>query len=386
MSRQQYTPEDRAQRTTGIMQRPTSPSPGMAQRATGHREVTALPATGEAGVVPRKGVLGWWLNLTAPKWPSHTIPIAERERLRKAELTSFSILAIMAFLIALVSNSLADPATAQAVGLLAVFMTIAAILNRTGHTKIAAYLVPGIFMLVAASAVLQGAGGLRPIGFPIYDLMVVPILLVALTGDRRAPWIFAAIGIAFVVVSFLEEKHAIIQVAPGVSFDEINYEVNIFGIWGVLNRHIALIFFAAFFSWLGARSVDLAIIRADRAEEIARLEHAYAEQSMQLEQGIRQIQETHIKVANGDFNARAPLGQEHILWQIANALNNLIQRMQRSAQAEHTLRRTETEVARLLEEIQRAKAGQIPVWPQPSGTPLDPIIAEFSQLRARGGD
>ncbi|HEY7414413.1 MAG TPA: hypothetical protein VH593_04415, partial [Ktedonobacteraceae bacterium] len=58
-------------------------------------------------ITRRAGLVGWWLNLTAPRWPDHAIPVKERERLRKAELTSLSILAIFAFLIALVSNSLA---------------------------------------------------------------------------------------------------------------------------------------------------------------------------------------------------------------------------------------------------------------------------------------
>jgi hypothetical protein len=332
----------------------------------------------------RTGLLGWWLNLTAPRWPSHTIPIVERERLRKAELTSFSILAIFACLIALVSNSLADVTTAEAVIGIAIALLIAAVLNRTGHTRIAAYLVPSVMMLIMAANLLQGS--LELIELPIYDLFVIPIILVALIGDRSAPWVFAAIAIAFVVGSYALEPRVTLNLGQGVTFDGLAYEQNIFGVWGMVNRHVTLLFFAAFFGWLGASSVDNAIARADRAEEVARLEHAFAEQSMQLEQGIREIQQTHIKVANGDYKARAPLAEDHILWQIANALNNLILRLQRSVEAEHMLRRTELEVSRLKEEIQRAKAGQIPIWPQPSGTPLDPIIAEFSQLRTGGGD
>jgi hypothetical protein len=334
------------------------------------------------GIVRRQGVAGWWLNLTAPPWPDHPIPIAERERLRKAELTSFSILAIFAFLIALVSNSLVNPATAQAVGLMAIFLIIAAFLNRTGRTHAAAYLVPSVLMLLLAAVIVQEQG-LALIGLPIYDLFVIPIVLVSLTGNRNAPWIFAAIGIAFVVGSFLLEPHILVSVQRGAppTFDEVGAELTVYGIWGMINRHVALLFFAALFGWMGARSVDNAIARADRAEEIARLEHAIAEQTRQLEEGIKAIQQTHVKVANGDFSARAPLAQDHILWQIAFSLNNMIQRLQRSAEAEHMLRRTKAEVDRLLEEIQRAKAGHRPLWPVPSGTPLDPLIAEIAGRR-----
>ena len=204
-------------------------------------------------------------------------------------------------------------------------------------------------------------------------------VLVAFIGNRRAPWFFALIAIAFVVGSYLLEPHQAAQV-NGTSFDELAQEQQTFGIWGMLNRHIALLFFAALFGWMGARSVDNAIARADQAEELARLEHAFAEQTRQLEQGIREIQQVHVRVANGDFNARAPLAQDHILWQIAYSLNNLIQRVQRSIEAEHMLRRTAEEIERLIEEIRRAKLGQIPLWPTPSGTPLDPLIREFADL------
>src|ERR1051326_1203242 len=273
------------------------------------------------GSARRTGALGWWINLTAPPWPDHPLPIAARERLRKAELTSVSILAIFACLIALVSNSLADPATAGAVAAIAISLLIAAILNRTGRTRIAAYIVPSVMLLIMMANLSQGSIGL--IDLPIYDLMVVPIILVSIIGDRRAPRIFAAIAIAFVIGSYVLSIHATITLPDGKTFDGIAYEQTIYGIFGMLNRHVALLFFAALFGWMGARSVEQAIARADRAEEIARLEHAFAEQTRQLEYGIREIQQVHVRVANGDYNARAPLTQDHILWQIAYALNNL---------------------------------------------------------------
>jgi hypothetical protein len=307
--------------------------------------------------------------------------VKERERLRKAELTSLSILAIFAFLIALVSNSLADPTTAQAVGLMAFFLLIAALLNRTGRTRAAAYLIPSAMSLLLMATVLEAPGGLKLIGLPIYDLFVIPIFVVSLIGDQRAPWVFALVAIGFVVGSYVYVPHEVITLPGGVTFDGIGYEQGIFGIWGMINRHVALLFFAALFGWMGARSVDHAIARADQAEELARLEHAFAEQTRQLEQGVREIQQVHIQVANGNYKARAPLAEDHILWQIAYSLNNLIARVQRSAEAEHMLRRTELEVSRLTEEIQRAKSGQFPIWPQPSGTPLDPLIAEFAELQ-----
>ncbi len=356
-------------------------------RAVPSKAGEPLLAPGSAGVesmVRRKGLIGWWLNLTAPRWPASPISVKERERLRKAELTSFSILAIFAFLVALVSNSLAHAATAQAVILMGIALVIAALLNRTGLTRAAAYLIPSVLMLLLAITVIRGpGGGLQLIGLPIYDLFVIPIILVSLIGDRRATWVFALLAITFVIADFLVEPHASISIAKGVAFDDIAYAIDHFGgVWGVINRHVAILFFAALFGWLGAWSVDHAMARADRAEEIARLEHAIAEQTRQLEQGIEAIRQTHSRVANGDYSARAPLNQDHILWQIAFSLNILIQRLQRNEDAEHVLVRTKAEIERLVQEIERAKMGLRPLWPQPCGTPLDPLLQEFENAGA----
>jgi hypothetical protein len=128
------------------------------------------------------------------------------------------------------------------------------------------------------------------------------------------------------------------------------------------------------------RGTDQAIRRADRAEEIASLEHTLADQKRQLDIGIQQILQTHVRAANGDYSARAPLGQDNILWQIASSLNNLLSRLQRSGLAEHQLRRTDEEIRRLAAAIDDAQAGRKPIWPAPTGTAADLILE-----RIRGG-
>ena len=118
--------------------------------------------------------------------------------------------------------------------------------------------------------------------------------------------------------------------------------------------------------------------RADHAEEVARLEHAIAEQKRQLDIGIEQLLKTHVSVANGDLTARAPLTEDHTLWQIASALNNLLTRLQRASRSEYELQQVHMEAARLVEAIRRAKKGEQPHWPLPSGTLLDPLVEEFA--------
>jgi hypothetical protein len=344
-----------------------------------------LPPISTRRTIRRGGPLGWWLDLTAPPRPLATASVAARERVRKAELTSLSILVVFGFVLALISNSLADPGTAQSVAVVGVTLILVAALNRLGLTRTAAYFLPSILMLVIMSAILMAPGGLRLIVLPAYDLFVIPVILVSLIGYRHASWLFAAFAIAFIVADFLLQPRALITAPGATGFDDIAYETGIFGTWGMINRHVLVVFFAAFIGWLGARSVDGALRRADRAEEIAALEHAIADQKRQLDIGIQQILQTHVRAANGDFTARAPTNQENVLWQIASSLNNLLARLQRAGQAEHQLNRTEDELRRLAAALDDAQSGRPPLWPAPTGTAADLILDRLARAARRAG-
>jgi uncharacterized membrane protein YgcG len=333
----------------------------------------------------RSGLVGWWLNLTAPPPPTGPVPRDVSERLRKAELTSLSLLPMLALLIALVSNSLVSLATAQAVGLMAIVLVITAALNRSGYVRVAAYLVPSVLFLLLAFSLIS-APGLRLIGLPIYDLFVLPIFLVSLTGDRGAPWYFAVLAIVFIVADYLLQPHDPVQVTAALSFDEINYEQAIFGIWGMINRHVALCFFAAFFGWLGARSVDFAIARADRAEEIAYLESLVADQKRALDHGIEQLTQAFVRSANGDYNARVNIPQQNPLWSIGAQMNTFVQRLASANQASFELERARQEAYRLAVALDDWRAGRVPIWPAPSGTVVDPVIQRLTGARPQISD
>jgi hypothetical protein len=136
--------------------------------------------------------------------------------------------------------------------------------------------------------------------------------------------------------------------------------------------------------------------------EIIALERANAEQKYQLEAGIQLILQTHVQTANGNFNARAPLTEDHVLWQIAYSLNNLLARLQRLSQADMELRQTklnatrvvasfqaqanyiqnelamiQTESERLTEALRDAKEKDRPISTPPSHTLLKPLYNEL---------
>jgi methyl-accepting chemotaxis protein len=138
----------------------------------------------------------------------------------------------------------------------------------------------------------------------------------------------------------------------------------------VITRGASVEISIAVIAYLLVRIMHQSIARADRAEEIGKLqkallkqEHAVAEQKRALDASIQQIIQTQRRVANGDLEARVPLTQENVLWEVAGSLNNLLNRMRRGIQAEQQIAQLlprlnhATEVERFLvkenQEVQR---------------------------------
>src|SRR5262249_16440221 len=117
---------------------------------------------------------------------------------------------------------------------------------------------------------------------------------------------------------------------------------------------MALHIIVAIVTYLVVRGMLNAIRRADRAEEIIELERREAERNRELEEGVRQLLEVHVRLANGDFHVRAQSIRNPLLWQIGSSLNNLISRLSRFAQADYQLRLSQDESMRVAQAIDAA--------------------------------
>jgi|GEM_PF-1386317 len=288
--------------------------------------------------VRKRGPMTWWLNMAAPPRRVELPNPSERERIRRAEITGYMIATSAVFLLLVLLNGRADPSTIQAIIVMAAVLTITTVLNRTGerkawHTAVAGFLVPALLLVLLMVTIVQAQGGLRLIWLPTYDLLALAILVSSVNGTWRTPWIFFVAIVGFIVGDFLLQPHALINAVGATNFDDIAYETSLVGVWGMINRPIGLCLAAAIAGSVSAYSVERALRRADRAEEMATLEHTLAEQKRQLDEGVQQILQTHVRAANGDYSARAPLSQDNVLWQIAYSLNNLLNRLQRAGQA-----------------------------------------------------
>ena len=325
-----------------------------------------LTSAGEPGGYGRHAPpkVNWWLRLTSSGWDSPQRTIEEREKARRSRLTSWIIFGLLIADLLLIPVGSGDPSTLGAVAVVGFGLLFAAALNRSGFVSFAGGLIVLLICAGVMASLVSLPDGLDVFSLPAYDLMAIAVVVAASLVSRGAAFAVAGLNVALIIVDFFLQTHA----------SDLVQSVQTYGTLAILARPIALQVILAVVAYLWVRGTDEAIRRADRAEEIAAMEHAIVEQKRQLDIGVQQILDTHVRVANGDFSARAPTTQDNVLWQIAASLNNLLSRLQKSGQAEHQLRRTEEEVYRLASAIRDAQSGRRPIWPAPTGTAADRIL------------
>lgn len=294
-------------------------------------------------------VFQWWYRISSPPQPKASASFAERELFRRGRTGSqffiFNLLLILVSFPAAFAGS--NPLLVEILIVDICGLILAAILNRMKRVTLA-----GIIVVLSTSVsptfnILTTPGGLNTGALPIFGLLVLSLM--AAVSFLPAWWIYV-IGVGnslfiFLTLMFMPSSgdlHDILKIAfPGVVTPII------------LGQMIVTVV-----AFLWVRSATMELRRADRAEEIARLEHdlalqaeAVAEQKRQLDVSIQKIVETHVRVANGDLNARVPLTQDNVLWQISGALNNLLARMQRFRQDASEIQKMQFSLKQAQEEI-----------------------------------
>lgn len=313
------------------------------------------------------GPLAWWYRLTMPPEPPAAAPFAVRERYRRARMASTILLFAFVLMIGAIPLGLQDPATLYSVIAILVLLVVATAVNRRGQVYVVGLLL--VFMMDAAFTfvLLSGPGGRIDIDYlPLYFLLTMSELFAAALLPPVSIFLVAFINSAITTSTLILLPAAPTLRALLLSPND-GYFTEIF-------RPVALQWIVAGIAFLLVRSAVDAIQRADRAEELAELQRRDVERNRELEEGVRQLLEIHVRLANGDFSVRAQAIRNPLLWQIGNSLNNLIARLSRFAQADFILRRTQEEARRLSEAIFAYSSGRAPIWPAPSNTPLDQVV------------
>jgi hypothetical protein len=350
------------------------PDPLQTYGSATSREASAR-LTPDMELAAGQGILGWWYRIAAPRVAGARPSLAERELLRRGRLAATLILAILVLGIINIPVAATNPSMSELYGDLVGIAgcVVAVALNRNGSVAPASVLLAALLAGGFAGIILTTPGGLS-----VPNLLLMPLLALdeLIAVSLLAPWtvfLFAVINSAFVLAVILEwptdaTVHTLLNQPGAASL--------------IISPPITLYLIVALVTYLWVRGAINALVARDRAEEFATLEHAVAEQRRSLELGMRQIHDTLVRVANGDYSARAPLSQDNVLWQLGASLNTMIARQQKVSDAQFQLQRAAGEVSRLVDAVRQARAGRPPLWPAETGTVVDPLIRELAGLRA----
>jgi hypothetical protein len=284
----------------------------------------------------RSTPLGWWYRHIAPPEAPADASLYQRERARRGRVASLSVTIFMLFLLAQLLQDIGDHNMVQVV-LAIVGLAVSAVvlyLNRRGFVEIAGLFTFILLYIAGTSSLLNYPDGL--------SLSTLPNLFFSIIPEMLALAFFSANSI--LVVFFIN----VIQIWAIVVYGPHDATIAHLLQTAPLKIFLPLYLLQAITSitlYCWGRSAEDALKRADRAEEIVMYEQhekeqheQELEQKRQLDAGIQQILQTHIAVANGDLKVRAPLTQDHALWQVAVSLNTLIARLQRLSQNERELK------------------------------------------------
>ncbi|MBV9688756.1 MAG: hypothetical protein JO202_03490 [Ktedonobacteraceae bacterium] len=318
----------------------------------------------------RSRLLQKWLTLTAlPDVPA-SASFAQREAVRKSQLTSNVLFFFTTMVVALLPALYFSPYRSHFwldLGLVGPCI-FALVLNRKGLTLAAGILVISAGFTALTLAIFSTVP-FDETTLQAYDMYVIADLLAVSLLPPRSVFLVTVASIAVFLITLFTMPHTA----------ALNYDLST-RLPIIVARPIGTLFLVGGVSYILAQHLTTAIGRASRAEAIAKLEHALAEQSAALQQGVQQILETHVAVANGNYGARAPLSEDNLLWQISRALNTLLVRHQRAVQAEQQLKRVEQAVANYVTIIRQArKFQQQPILPFERSY-LDPLVAEMQGM------
>lgn len=323
-----------------------------------------------------RSLASWWLGIASSSGHLLQLTLDEREMARRSDLIAWLALGMLGGL-AMVSPIAIGDGIAALAFLCFLMLQIAAInLNRAGHVSLA-----GIVLVVAFDGAIFAYMWSSPLGLtmgqlPNYDAFAVSVVIAASVLPRRSGFIVAVLNSAAIVADYLIRPHNANVIADAALYPSVTVQTI-----SLLARPIALQFVFALVAFLWVRGADLAVRRANRAEEIALLEYRELERTSTLEEGVRYLHQTLAEWAQGNFAHRVPMMPLGILEQIRGDLNAFMERYGPIMDASYYLRWLQTEVSYLTAGLESWLRGQPVVWPEPSGTPLDPAI---NLLRAYG--
>ena len=217
----------------------------------------------------------------------------------------------------------------------------ALLFNRLGQLTVVTLLLIAVVDLGCGLMLLTSPMGLDVSDLPVFDVLVVSLLIAVSLLPAASVFPVAASNIAFIIAILAFQART----------PELNMVLSSSMGYNAIVQPISLQIVVAVIAYIWVRSAMRAIARADRAEEIAELRGREAEQKIRLNSGVEYISQVLVRAANGERSVRAQLDNNDQLWNIANSLNLLLTRIGRMSQIEQENKLLRGEVTRLTEAL-----------------------------------
>ena len=289
----------------------------------------------EAGFLRWKP-LAWWLTLTLPSVPETQTSPARHNAYNRAR--TVSIMMLLLFIVLLV-NLVPAIFSGSLFNIIVIFLPLVVIisvlfLNKAGYLATAGLLFVGLYTLgfVVSFALLPALDLVQVL---VYYQLLISVLFSALFFPTWSVFVVALFNCIFIGVDFSLQKHT-------PTLDALVAKDSAF-LFTALPIFLQVL--VALLTYVLLENAKSARERANRAEELVRLQQTIAEQQQQaeaynkqLESSVAQIVDTLTQYGNGNLQARVPLTRDNVLWHVAGAVNNLIGRNLRLRQEIDNLR------------------------------------------------
>ena len=325
-----------------------------------------------------------WLRLTSPDPQIFGISIEDQERKRRSRLLSALLALIFVPVVLAAPTAIPVPTYWIPIISLIVLSLIAITFNRRANVTLS-----GIFFIFAIDtslAILLATTphGIRNSNIPDFDLFIISTLVGGVVLPRRFLPFLATLHIFIIIILFAVLPHdPLLQ-------QEIRINQKGFA-YSELSDAFIIQIISAVIAWLSAWSVDRALLRANRAEDLAEARKRLGEQAQQIvkqkeriDYGITVLKAAHAHVANGEYKARAKL-QNNELSSLAMSFNLMIERLNRISQTAQDYTRLEHGLQQILElQDSVSHGGALKSLPA-TGTLVDrlyPAVQRYYYLRS----
>jgi len=334
-----------------------------------------------AGFCPRIG--NAWLHFSGPDVRYFSASLEDQERLRRSRILSalFPLIVLTALVIAPtaipVPNYWIPIFSTLFFGLIALLCNRARYINLSGLFFVFAIDITLVILMITLPK------GIRNSNIPDFDFFLIALLVGGIVLPRRFLPFITLINIALIFALF--------ALLPHDPLLTLEIRVNQGGVvYSELSDALVLQLVGFAIAWLSAISVDRALVRASKAEELAETQqrlneqaHLQVEQNARVEYGLNVVKDAQARFANGDYSARANL-QENELASLALSFNLMAERLNRVALVAQDHERLGLAFQQFFA-LQDSLVHGIPLPPlMPTGTVVDnlyPWLRQYHQIR-----